>query len=223
MPGVPPAAQVPAAPPEQFRTPGPYYQSPGEIPPPPGPYFSPAEVPPAGQYPPYAPGPQAPASSRQGLPKSLIAVLVIGVLIIAGSAAAYFLLVKGNKTYSAPEQAVVNYFETLASGDMYAVATLFVPEARPSPETLAALGKLYVPGTYKFSEFQLKTLSETATDATIQINDFKVTVSMGGQSATESMSKIFARGALAVRLKYANGSWLICSPASVQLPAGTSI
>jgi archaellum component FlaF (FlaF/FlaG flagellin family) len=63
-------------------------------------------------------------------------------------------------------------------------------------------------------------VSETATDATVQLADFTVTVTVSGQTVKQKMSDVFSKGTMVVRLKYSNGKWLLTSPTAVP---GTSL
>jgi len=212
-PGVPPFQQGPGMPPG--AQPGPYYQSPGEIPPPPpGPYVSPGEVGLPGQYPTYGPGVnqygQAQAARpREGLPRALIAFILIGVLVIAGAAASYFMILKKHEP-SAPEAAVLKYFEVLPTGDIAAIKAMFAPDAQPSDENLSYIQKALklAPGV-KYEDVKLATVSETATAATVQLKDFTVAVTMGGQTVRQNLSTFLGGAKVVINLKYENGQWLL--------------
>src|SRR5659263_174665 len=185
-PVAPATGGYPPAPPEGYIRP-----QPGGYPPQ-APYVSPGEVGLPGQYPAYGPGVnqygQAQAARpREGLPRALIAFILIGVLVIAGAAAAYFMILKKHEP-SAPEAAVLKYFEVLPTGDIAAIKAMFAPDAQPSDENLSYIQKALklAPGV-KYEDVKLATVSETATAATVQLKDFTVAVTMEGQTVRQNL------------------------------------
>jgi hypothetical protein len=205
---------VPPEPPEAFAPPpGPYYQSPGEIPPPPpGPYFSPGEIPPMGQYPPSGGDRYGQAGVKQpgeGLPRALIAFILIGILVIAGAAGAYFFVLKKHEP-SGPEAAVLKYFEVLPTGNVEAIKAMFAPDAQPSQENLDYIAKaLKMASGVKYQDVKLATLSETPTDATVQLKDLTVAVTMGGHAVKQNLAPFLGGAKIVIYVKYVNGQWLL--------------
>lgn len=144
------------------------------------------------------------SSSTRWLVLASVAVLVI-VVVLAGI---YFLALRKTEA-TAPEQTVLKYFEAISAGDANTIKTLFTPEAMPDQATLDVVSKYLGAGALKYEDIKLKTLSQTATDAQVQLLDFTVTVNSGGQHVSQKMSSLGTTAKMVIGLKNVNGAWLI--------------
>lgn len=179
-----------------------------------GPYYSPGELPPPGAYPrhgapPAYPGGRTGAAEKGRFPWALVAIVVAGLLVIGGSAFVYFKFLK-KTTYDGPQAVVARYFEILPGGDTDAIKALFAPDAQPSEANLSAIKMAGSMGaSIKYENPRMKTLSKSATEASVQLVDLTVAVSVAGRSVKQNLST-FARGAkMVVALRKVNGQWLL--------------
>lgn len=223
--GAPPEYHYQGTPPEPVETTPQYppqgqYLPPGDAsaPPPTVPYISPGEMPPPGQYP-YGPPPVNPygRAGKEKQPGSggdrrLVIILVVALIVILGAVAGlYFALKKTAPT--GPEAAVIKLFETLPSGNAEAIKGLYAPDSQPTAAQLSALSAQMAtaPGA-KIGGVKVKTLTQTPTDATVQILDYTVTVTAGGQSIKMNMSSVLSGVKFVMQVKKVNGEWLLVAP-----------
>ncbi len=148
---------------------------------------------------------------------ALGSVVLLGIL-----AAVYFLVLNKSTEATGPERTIVQYFDALSAGDVDTIKSLFTPEAVPDDATLQMLSQLFGGGMIKYEDVKCKTLSETATDAEVELEDVTIIVSMGGESVKQKLSDSgMAFGT--IKLKNVNGAWLINQkgnfPGGVDLPA----
>lgn len=216
LPGPP---KFPAQGPPEYRAPGlpGDFSSPGGYapgPPPEGPYYSPREPPPPGAHPRYGAPPTDPrartvAAEKGRFPWAIVAVVVAGLLVIGGSAVAYFKFLR-KTSYTGPQAVVARYFEILPGGDTAAIKALFAPDAQPSDTNLGALKMAGSMGAgIEYENPRMKTLREGSTEATVQLVDLTIAVSMAGRSVKQNLS-MFAGGAkVVIPLKKVNGRWLL--------------
>jgi hypothetical protein len=218
-PGVPPGAFPPQGPPGQYFSPGDAFTGPppppvGGMPPPGGP------VPWTGAQPPV---PASGASASRGSQAKWVVIVALATVVLLGIlAAVYFLVLNKSTEATGPEKTVVQYFDALSSGDTAMVKTLFTPETVPDDATLQMLSQLFGAGMIKYENVKCKTLSETATDAEVQLEDVTIIVSMGGQSVKQKLSDTgMVTGT--IKLKNVNGAWLINQkgnfPGGMDIPA----
>ncbi len=139
-------------------------------------------------------------------------------MVVAASAGVYFLVIKKGGGATAPEQTVIKYFDAVSSGDSSAVRAVFAPDSQPSDMALKLLSSVYSSGMLKWSDFKLKTLTQTATDATVQIEDATISVSLAGQSMKEHLSTFNTSGQpMVFKLKNVSGQWLLTSDGSMNV------
>lgn len=215
-PGLPPGAYPPQGPPPGSYPPPGQYFSPGEA----RPYTSPGDAGWQGQYPPPYGQPYGKAAGP-GPDKSrtfIIAAIIVALVVVAASAGVYFLVIKKGGGATAPEQTVIKYFDAVSSGDSSAVRAMFAPDSQPSDMALKLLSSVYSSGMLKWSDFKLKTLTQTATDATVQIEDATISVSLAGQSMKEHLSTFNTSGQpMVFKLKNVSGQWLLTSDGSMNV------
>jgi flagellar basal body-associated protein FliL len=134
----------------------------------------------------------------------------VAMLVLVGALAGYYFVVLKKTEATGPEKTILKYFESVAAGDMNAVASCFTAEAQPDQAVVDTLQKARSAGTFTYEDIKLKTLSETATDAEVQIKDFTVKASGGGQTVKMKMSEILS-GSMMITYKLvnSNGTWLI--------------
>jgi len=146
-------------------------------------------------------------------PTALIVIIVIGLVVIAVAAGVYFLKFNkssGSSIASGPEATVAKYFEILPSGDVAAIKALFTPDAQPSDANLQLLSKMNSYGAkVEYTDPKLKTISQNATEAQVQLVDITVAVSMGGQSVRKNISDYMGGKEMLINLKNINGQWLM--------------
>ena len=235
-PQAPPEWTPQAGGPPQFAPPSQYAAPVG--PPAQQPYMGEGATPSGGPYgygPPPGGMPQGPppmnpygqAGGKQKgekkFPTALVVIIVIGLVVIAGAAGLYFLKFNkssGSTTSGGPEATVVKYFQVLPSGDLNAIKALFAPDSQPSDTYLQMLSKANSYGAkIEYLNPQVKTVSQNATDAQVQLLDVTISVSMGGQSVQRKLSQFSGGKEMLVNLKNVNGQWLM-EAANSSLPSG---
>lgn len=147
----------------------------------------------------------------------IVVAVIIALVVVAGAAGFYFLVIKNSGAATGPEQAVLNYFKALQSGDTAAIKSLYAPGAQPDDLALQLATTMYSSGILKLSDFKLKTLNQTATDATVQVEDATVSVGIAGQSIKQPLSSFNGNRVMAFKLRDVNGKWFIVSDASMNL------
>jgi hypothetical protein len=201
--------EPPAQAPGQYFSPGDVHAA--------GPYSSPGELPPPQSQLPVdfssAAGPVPYTESVKANEintKFVVAFCVAALLIVAALAGAYFTVLKKYEP-TEPEKVVLKYFESLGRGDINAFVSCFTQQAAPDQAALAAIDKALSTGKFKYEDIKLKTLNQTATDAEVQIKDFTVNASAGGQTVKMKMSKLMSGSQIKLKLVNSNGAWLINS------------
>lgn len=173
-----------------------------------------------GAYPPGCGRPpvQAPKSGGDKTRTFILVAVIIALVVVAGGAGFYFLVIKKGGEATGPEQTVNKYIDAVTKGDTEAMKALYAPGSQPSDLALRMASSVYSSGILKLSDVKLKTLSQTATDATVQVVDATISVSIAGQSIKQNLSAL-RRGSETnnFKLKNANGQWLITSDGGLNL------
>ncbi len=188
---------------------------------PPGAYLAPGEIPLPGQYPSYGQAIGTKPPTKQKLPVAMIALIVAGILVIGVSAAVYFLVLKKTSPLTGPENVVIEYFDTLSSGRIESVNTLFAPDCQIPQDTLDKIAKKASESgeNFKYENLVLETLTETATTATVHLKDMTISRNFDGKTETHKLSTVLLGDAkLVIGLKNVNGRWLLSGVPGGSLP-----
>ena len=220
--GPPPGGYAPQGPPPGAGPPGQYYApgDAGQIP-----FSSPGDASSLHGYPPAMD--QQPVRGRgkgeRRTTNIIIVAVIITVIVVAGSAAFYFLAMK--KGLAGPEQTVRDYFSTACSGDTATLKSLYVTGSRPNDEILSEMAGAYSALSMKWSNLMLKTLSQTASDASVQLLDATISASYAGHSKTQQLRGLLARDGtqMVFTLKLENGKWLVTGDAGMTNPNNPGI
>jgi len=148
-------------------------------------------------------------------------MVILTILVVAGAAALYFTVM--NKPEPSPEGTVRTFFSALSSSDSATLKSLYVAGAQPSDEMIGAMASAYRMFSVKWSNLLLKTISQTASAASVEVLDATISASLSGNSKTQQLADILARdgGAQPVfTLKLENGKWLIVNDAGMMNPNG---
>jgi hypothetical protein len=204
--------------------------------PPPGGYAPQGPPPGAGQVPYASPGD---ASSLHGYPpaidgqpvrgrgkgerrttNTIIVAVILTVVVVAGSAAFYFLAMK--KGVEGPEGTVRAYFSAICGSDPATVKSLYAPGAVPGDEIINNMTGAYARLSMKWSDLMLKAISQTASDASVQVIDATISASLAGHSKTQQLRDLLARDGtqMVFTLKLENGKWLVTNDAGMTNPNG---
>ncbi len=199
-----------------YNSPGDVFQAPG------APYVSPGEMPPPGgrqPYPPYGPPPVNPygragAGERESRKTTImILIVVVAAILVIGTGAGLYYGVFGKTKPTGPQLGVVEYFDALSSGNAEAVKSACAPDGQPGDDELAALQSIRaVGGSVAYKDIQMVTLTETPSEATVQVNDATISFSIGGQSFNVKLSSYGNTSKLVLTLKNVNGKWLVVAP-----------
>jgi hypothetical protein len=235
VPQAPPEWTPPATGPPQYAPPAQYAApvAPPTLPP----YVGPGPTPSGGPYGygpapggmPQGPPPTNPYGHAGGkqkgekkFPTALIVIVVIGLVVIAAAAGLYFLKFNkssGSSTAGGPEATVVKYFQILPSGDVAAIKALFAPDSQPSDTYLKMLSQVNSYGAkIEYLNPQVKTISQNATTAQVELVDVTISVSMAGRTVQKKLSEVSATKNMTVNLKNVNGQWLM-EAANSSLPS----
>lgn len=154
------------------------------------------------------------AGERKQAPIALIIIIAVGIALIGGGAIAYFTILRPGESANAAQETIDEYFNAVGSGDTETVKSLHTSDTQPSSEALQVIS--YTSGIMTYSDFELKTIDESAGEMSVEIVDFVVTVSYMGQSESIKMSEMQSEmgmsGDMVVKLKEENGKWLINEP-----------
>ena len=206
QPGVPPADIYAAAPPQETYPPG---QAPGEAVRP-GQYDDMWNTPPpSGGFPP----PRKSGGKNQA-PIALIIIIAVGIALIGGGAVAYFIFLRPGGTANVAQDTIDKYFNAVGSGDTETVKSLHTSDTQPPSEQLQLMSS--TGGIMTYSDFELKTIDESAGEMSVEVVDFVITVSLMGQSESIRMSEMQSEIGLSenmvIELKEEGGKWLINEP-----------
>lgn len=209
-------------------------RAPGEGTPPPGPPIPspPAEIAREQELPPEvyqvaepsAPGewppkdtlsapPPRPEQGKRKIPKAFIAIIVIGLLVLGGAAAAYFFLLR-EKGASGAEAAVEGYVRAVFAGDAETAKSFWTADhqalvVRKMTSLNASSSASDV--ELEVKDIKLKTVKESADEATVEEEDVFLHTSKGGYSLDTTMNQI--NNTVGERRVYKlikqNGKWLI--------------
>lgn len=148
----------------------------------------------------------------------IIVAVIVTVVVVAGAAGAYFFLMK--KGLAGPEQTVRDYFSAACSGDSATLKSLYAPGSQPNEGILIEMAGAYKALSMKWSNLMLKTLSQTASDASVQLLDATISASLGGRSKTSQLRDLLARDGtqMVFTLKLENGKWLVTGDAGMTNP-----
>lgn len=127
---------------------------------------------------------------------------------MAASAVVFFTVINKNKL-TEPEKTVMKYFDAISSGDVATLKTVFASGSQMDEARLKMMGTMFAGGIIKYQDVKLNTLSESATDATVQLDDAIISISLGGQSIKQKISSMYAKGSITFALKNQNGRWVM--------------
>ena len=154
----------------------------------------------------------------------IIAVIGVGLALIAAGAIAYFAFLRPKATAHEAQETVEKYFNAIGSGDIEAIKSLHTAETQPSAEELSGVSITSGIMDMSYKDVKLNTVKESADEMEVEVEDYSITISAMGQSETVSMSEMQSQlgssSKLVIKLRVEDGKWLINEPTVVPPFAG---
>ena len=136
--------------------------------------------------------------------------MVIGLLLLIGSAAGYFIFVRKPADLNSPRGVVTRYINAISDGNVTTMKALFVPGRQPPQQYLDFVSGFFSSGMIKYKNPEYKNIKENPAEAEIELTDMDIVISIAGQTATQKLSAVEpGHKALVYKLKYGSGKWLL--------------
>lgn len=177
--------------------------------------------------------PSTKTGEKKNFPVVLVVILAIGILLLGGSAFAYFMFLKPASTNDAATALVSRYLNAVGSGDAQTIASLHVSGMQPSQETLNAISTLGSVMTLSYGDLKVVEISSGPDEMEVKVTAAKLSVDVGGNKKSitlEDMKKALGDGFTTanIRLKKQGGQWLVnqtelIDPFTMQIDTSTPV